>query len=409
MSSANHPPLVIDLCDSSDDDHAPSTVSRTLPRGENSASSAQQGAARKRQKTTDDAVALVFLRGGDDGVVTEGLFDALATACAVARQQQQPATTLHTCCGGTTPRPGVAAPAVVVTEPTLTLLHIGQTDKWSCGYRNLQMLLAALVPTLPPRHDYLHCQNASQKITWDEDQQRVLCFEIPSQPELEDTLEASWRAGFDASGAAHYNGRVRGQRKWIGAVEVWSTLASTGVDACVVQFIRCAASRRLLGRFCAAYFCAAASPVSSDCPFCSLRPSQSLARMLLAVASSATSVPASSATCACPRLPLYLQWEGHSVTIVGVECNSGDDEEPVNLLLMDPVKSGSRLQASLRRGEVQPARLDLRKLAKKDCQIILASRRVLPAAEASQWKEAGINAVTAAEAAVLAHSPTAGR
>lgn len=400
------PPLVIDLCESSDDDDAPAkqASSGNNPKrretGEsNNEHDAPQDWGRKRQKTTAEEVdvsALVFLRtaGGDDCLVTDDMYDALAMA------SQMNAATIRTCCRRDVLTPGVAAP--IAKKQNLTLLHIGQKDKWSCGYRNLQMLLAALVPTLPPNHEYLN-RNASN---FQCERQQVLCFEIPSQPELEDTLEASWQAGFDSSGAAHYNGRVCGKRKWIGAVEVWSTLVSTGVDACVVQFIRCAESRRLLGHFCAAYFASSASP--SDCPFCSLRSSQSLVRMLMETASSSTNpVQRSSHSCSCPRLPLYLQWEGHSVTIVGVESKN-DGGDPVNLLLMDPVKSGSRLQSSLRRGEVQPARLGLHGLRMKDCQIILASRSVLPATVFDEWKS-GINAITAAEAAVLERSRAGGR
>ena len=250
------------------------------------------------------------------------------------------------------------------------------------------MMLAALVPTLEPHHLYLKTHASNVMVA----SGRVACFEIPSQPELESELEASWRAGFDQNGAQHYGGNVRNRRKWIGAVEVWSILAAAGVDACVVQFIRCPESRGLLGPVCSQYF-------SNDCPWCNTKSYATSRDMVHSLFLQATSNSPKHSNCGCSRLPLYLQWEGHSVTIVGVEHHS-QSGEPTNLLIMDPAKNGEELRSTLQAGGLNCARLNLSKLRTKDCQIILQSRRVASAAEQQKWN-CSINCATAASSAVM--------
>jgi len=70
-------------------------------------------------------------------------------------------------------------------------------------------------------------------------------------------------------------------------------------------------------------------------------------------------------SCPCPSLPLYLQWEGHSVTVVGVEMDASGDTK--NLLVFDPIKEDSRLKEALQRGDLQPFRLAVCGLQPKDC------------------------------------------
>lgn len=375
-----------------------------LVSSDSSSSSSNSSLTTKRQKKEDNSSLsssssppparfekpLVFLRtvGGDNGSVTDGIYDTVAKNIL--------SRNVRTCCPAPEKSGVVASTTSSIPNrlQDLTLLHIGQKDKWTCGYRNLQMFLAAVVPTLPSNHYHIQT-HASNNVTVDSG--RTVCYEVPSQPELEGELEASWKAGFDKPGADHYGGNVRGRRKWIGAVEVWSVLAAGGIDACVCQFIRCEASRRLVGPFCSAYFS------NATCPWCDAHPtSQRQVQVLLQQVSMGTTRAASTApsnTCACPRFPLYLQWEGHSVTIIGVE-HSATTREPTNLLVMDPAKNGDRLQSTLASSDLKMARLALAKLRTKECQIILASRRVPSASEREGWKRT-VNVVTAASEAVM--------
>eukprot|EP00521_Asterionellopsis_glacialis_P011392 CAMPEP_0195299528 /NCGR_PEP_ID=MMETSP0707-20130614/25712_1 /TAXON_ID=33640 /ORGANISM="Asterionellopsis glacialis, Strain CCMP134" /LENGTH=202 /DNA_ID=CAMNT_0040361959 /DNA_START=609 /DNA_END=1217 /DNA_ORIENTATION=+ len=133
-------------------------------------------------------------------------------------------------------------------------------------------------------------------------------------------------------------------------------------------------------------------------------------------------------TCSCPSLPLYLQWEGHSITIVGVEKRekySGVDD--ITLLVFDPMANGPKLKNDLQRalargkgakssftnGSPAPEtgvthvgklpsnmRLSSNKLLAKDCQILMCSLRPLNSREKNLSRDR-VNAVTAAKAAVV--------
>lgn len=87
------------------------------------------------------------------------------------------------------------------------MLHIQQTDKWSCGFRNLQMVLSSVLPQLPPSHTY-YSKTASPPNC------------IPNVPQLQRLLERAWKEGFDPSGAQHYGRKIVHKTSKIGAVEV---------------------------------------------------------------------------------------------------------------------------------------------------------------------------------------------
>jgi Peptidase family C78 len=191
---------------------------------------------------------LVFLNAHarDNAIVTTGIVQELA--------KLHPNVTVATCCDSSTAAGGGGGGQQTSTRlPSrrLTLHHVQQPDQWSCGFRNLQMLLFALVPQLEPNHHaYFHFhpgQNGGAAAA-------AAAFAIPCLPEIEQALEAAWSAGLDGKGREHYHGKIAGKRAWVGAVEIWSVLTYWSLDACVVQFIRTPASRRQLGRFLHAYF-----------------------------------------------------------------------------------------------------------------------------------------------------------
>eukprot|EP00536_Pseudo-nitzschia_multiseries_P012003 jgi/Psemu1/290016/fgenesh1_pg.437_\ len=239
--------------------------------------------------------------------------------------------------------------------------------------------------------------------------------ELPTVLELQGSLEHLWNEdGMDPDGAAHYGRSLRGktgQKANIGAVEVAHLCLYYGIDAAVVQFIRCTASRRLLPSVVWSYFAengpdgvdSAGSRVWKDAP--------SLARILLERAEARapknpdTISPILPATCysyhdnpnlrlsspsltlsSVARLPLYLQWEGHSVTIVGIWVepepsqqqqqqrssssfeNSGHDSR-VYLLVLDPMKAAHPISQSI------PLPWD--SIRQKDLQIVLCTDRSL--------------------------------
>ena len=80
--------------------------------------------------------------------------------------------------------------------------HYLQNDNWSCGYRNLQMLLSSMLPTL----------------------HTVYPDGVPSINEIQITMEKLWKYGFDGRNAEHHEHALVGKQSWIGTVEVWYVL-----------------------------------------------------------------------------------------------------------------------------------------------------------------------------------------
>lgn len=278
----------------------------------------------------------------------------------------------------------------------LPLLHIQQKDKWSCGYRNLQMLLSALIPQLPSDHPYHTKVPANLKRS-----DLGVAVPIPSLKDLQEFLEAAWKMGLDPRGSQFFGGKIVGKPAEIGAVEVSSILGSLLLDSVVVQFIKTQESRDLLGHFVWSYF-----GKRAECDCLEPRNSARAAEDLLEYATTLPKEEVESRICTCPTIPLYLQWEGHSVTIIGIrKIEGGTDYE---LLILDPAKDGSAINKLLGRAfelpktidAVAPLILEMSQLANKDCQLLMATKRPLVDLDVAEMKER-INAVTAARESVV--------
>mmetsp|Transcript_9789 Transcript_9789/g.20308 ORF Transcript_9789/g.20308 Transcript_9789/m.20308 type:complete len:329 (-) Transcript_9789:2-988(-) len=278
--------------------------------------------------------------------------------------------------------------------PHQQLQHFSQNDNWSCGFRNLQMMLCSLIPKF---HD-------------------IFPNGIPSLRELQTSLELLWTEGFDPDGAKHHKFKMVGKRTWIGTVEVWSYLVFRGIDATIVQFVKTQESRAALGKFVWAYF---AKLFESDgCPFggCgnrggrnsgdlvsskSMKSMQYVNQLLRIVKSSLGVTTRSDLSCKCPLPPLYLQWSGHSVTVVGIRKLS---EDQYNLIVFDPMKKGPFIKTKLLaqvNGEVMNAPNPLSAvelpdhiLRNKDCQILLCTGQLINDVDREKCKST-ISCVTA--------------
>ncbi len=77
--------------------------------------------------------------------------------------------------------------------------HYLQHDNWSCAYRNLQMVLSSMMPSLLS----LFLQG------------------VPCIEEIQRTMEILWSRGYDLRNAEHHKYTLVGKKSWIGAVEVW--------------------------------------------------------------------------------------------------------------------------------------------------------------------------------------------
>jgi hypothetical protein len=251
-------------------------------------------------------VNVVVLEAGDSAVISYGILELLNDGTF---------TNARTCLSTSN------------SGPQSSIQHVQQTDRWSCGFRNMQMMLSAVIPHLPSSHALF------QKIP-----RRIPNHSIPSLLQLQQFMEGAWRDGFDPTGARHYGWKMTGQRRWIGAVEVAKLLCYLGVDATVVQFVRGRQSREMLPKFVRAHF--EKLNGCEGCPFCpqSVR-SKYCAQGTLQWSSMMNVLdptPQQEPECSCPILPLYLQWKGHSITIVGIEADG-------TFLVYDPLKRGDQI------------------------------------------------------------------
>jgi hypothetical protein len=295
---------------------------------------------------------------------------------------------------------------------SMPMLHIQQKDKWSCGYRNIQMLLSALIPLLPSDHPYHQCVPASLRRS-----DLGVAVPIPSLMDLQLFLQHAWRIGLDPQGARHYQGTIVDKHDQVGAIEALSILAAVRLDTVVLQFIKIHQSRRLLSPFIWSYF---GKRAGCDCrvSISSIsephRPSAWIATNLLDYAATLPKEEVEhNFTCTCPSVPLYLQWEGHSVTVIGIRKIDGDAE--YQLLVLDPAKDGSAIHRHLGHAfefpttlhAIEPLILEVTELADKDCQVLMATKRALQDSDIDLIKER-VNAVTAARESVVQFMGRAG-
>jgi hypothetical protein len=254
---------------------------------------------------------------------------------------------------------------ILIKAPTLH--HIQQQDDWSCGYRNTQMLLSSCLLLLDKTHAYFK-RTSSQTNS----------IEIPSIRQLQIMFEAAWKAGYDPNGAKYFAYQLVGKRQWIGAVDVACLLGFLGIDATVIQFVKCDASRKELGPFCKAYF-ELQTKLQWCWKCCPDVSSRLLAQEALRQAENGPSTDSNfDKTCSCPMLPLFCQWKGHSVTVVGVEYDT--QNAVTNLILFDPKRCGAQLRKGLQKSDLSLLRKPCRDLwLNQDVQVVLCSGKTMTA------------------------------
>lgn len=185
---------------------------------------------------------------------------------------------------------------------------------WGCGYRNLQILLSALL-RMDTYRPFIPEQG------------------IPSIPQLQRLIEEAWREGLDPQGASHFNQRLQGTRGWIGATEIYTFLTSLAIRARIVDFHQPSGpghTHPRLFEWVKQYFCGSSNR--------------------LPPAVTQTSLP-----------PLYLQHQGHSRSIVGLEQKKSG---ALCLLLLDPGSSLSQTRKLLDAHTISSAMRHVRKFPK---------------------------------------------
>ena len=167
---------------------------------------------------------------------------------------------------------------------------------WGCGYRNLQMLLSNLFGR-PEYRDVLSSSLAVNKNS----------LIMPSISKLQRIIEAAWQAGFDRMGCEQLGGRLLNTRKWIGATEIFTFLSYCKIDCQLVDFHR---------------------PSSGD----GTHPAMFQWLLEYFKAGGRGGRPP----------PVYLQHQGHSRTVVGVE----QLHTSLRLLILDPSHSPASIAST---------------------------------------------------------------
>ncbi|KAL4074661.1 peptidase family C78-domain-containing protein [Scleroderma yunnanense] len=189
------------------------------------------------------------------------------------------------------------ARAVLCYERTTHISRELFDSGWGCGYRNFLMACAALM---------------DQKI-----QPLYFChLDAPLPPgvwNLQQWIEDAWKQGYDEIGAKELGHQLVGTKKFIGTGDIYVAFISRGISCRLVDFDlkRSTKGPRALTDWVVQYFSDPARKQGS----------------VHDVLRNASPVVATD------KMPVILQYRGHSVTIIGFEvARSGE----INLLVFDP-------------------------------------------------------------------------
>ncbi|KAL1494489.1 hypothetical protein ABEB36_010081 [Hypothenemus hampei] len=166
---------------------------------------------------------------------------------------------------------------------------------WGCGYRNIQMIISSLL-THTGYNERLY--NLWQK-------EKPPRSSVPSISCLQRLIEQAWAQGFDIQGSEQLGCRLVNTRKWIGATEVITLLSFLRIRCQLIDFHR---------------------PTG---------PSGTHPELFKWVLNYFEDSVAGEFT-----PPLYLQHQGHSRTIMGIEVHK---DGSLVLLVLDPSHSPQQI------------------------------------------------------------------
>ncbi|KAG7210085.1 hypothetical protein KM043_011657 [Ampulex compressa] len=194
---------------------------------------------------------------------------------------------------------------VLSTWMCSTVDHYASTygDKgWGCGYRNLQMLISSLLQHTG-YNELVYKAWSSGLGNLAPSTKNPLRSSMPSISRLQKMIEWAWGQGFDTQGAEQLGGKLVNTRKWIGATEIATLLSSLRIKCQIIDFHR---------------------PTNPDGGH------PEMFNWVLQYFQK----------CDDFKPPLYLQHQGHSRTIMGVEQLRYDC---IILIVLDPSHSPAQM------------------------------------------------------------------
>jgi hypothetical protein len=229
------------------------------------------------------------------------------------------------------------------------VVHLSQTTQWTCGHTNALMLLSTFDGlTLFP--NLTHATSPSVGL-------------VTNVADVQAIIEAAWADGFDEAGCDAL-GTLQGTTKWIVATEIVALLRFMNVLAHVVDFEL-------------SKFTNPAHMTGVACQWVHNYFTETWPQAPGLYVQDQVFVP-----------PLYLQWRGHSVTIVGVVYNS-DDPAQSSILIFDPLQHTARLEQTLRNeaSSFGPLLVPAQSLFNKaSFQIVFVSPDPLTPQSRDQWR-----------------------
>ncbi|XP_010113619.1 PREDICTED: zinc finger with UFM1-specific peptidase domain protein [Chlamydotis macqueenii] len=197
---------------------------------------------------------------------------------------------------------------------------------WGCGYRNFQMILSSLLQNSL----YNDCLRDTTL--------------IPSIPKIQSMIEDAWREGFDPHGASHFNNSLHGSKAWIGACEIYSLLTNLRIKCQIIDFHK------------------PTGPMGTH---------PRLFEWILHYYSTDNEGGANAKVVCTSKPPIYLQHQGHSRTVVGIEEKKN---RTLCLLLFDPGCPSQEMQKLLKQNSdgtsLRPLRKFVGSLKEKQYQIV---------------------------------------
>jgi len=190
---------------------------------------------------------------------------------------------------------GATQRAVLCYERTPHILRENFDTAWGCGYRNFLMTCAALMDQQSQTTYFPH-------------------LDAPLPPgvrNLQHWLEDAWKLGYDGIGAADFDHELVGTKKKIGTGELYVAFTSRKIPCMLVDFDLSNSSKGFdtLTEWVVNYF--------------TEKPTGDVNKILRA----------KSPVVATGKMPVIMQYDGHSMTIVGYELAKNGK---FNLLVFDP-------------------------------------------------------------------------
>ncbi|KAJ3233405.1 hypothetical protein HDU78_006478 [Chytriomyces hyalinus] len=191
---------------------------------------------------------------------------------------------------------------------------------WTCGYRNAMMLCSSLGSVPSFSNAVNNSINDLAKVPGGD-----LIQGTPTISYIQWLVERAWKMGYDREGASQLRNVLVGTRKWIGTSEIYSLMHSLGIKVSVTDFPQPTGpdnTHPALMDMIESYF------DGSEAEFQEAYSASDKCFPLNFTRNQNAGVHDTE------RLPLYFQYQGHSLTIVGIECIEGSGAR--NLLVLDP-------------------------------------------------------------------------